>query len=49
MKTPISEQIKLWAKELGFDAVAFTRAELPAGTDENLDQFLNKNYHGDMA
>jgi len=34
---------------LGFDAVRFTRAELPAVAGENLTQFVSEGRHGDMA
>lgn len=48
MKTRISEQIKDWAYELGFDVVGFAKAELPEQTDAHLDTFLSRDYHGDM-
>lgn len=40
--------IALWAKELGFDTVAFAKAELSPRHAENLSGFLSENRHGDM-
>lgn len=48
MKTPISDAIRLWAQELGFDAVAFTPARLPEQTSQELEGFLDEERHGDM-
>lgn len=42
------ESIKAWAKELGFDAVAFAKASLPEPHGEQLDEFLADERYGDM-
>lgn len=43
------EQIIAWAKELGFDAIGFTKATLPKNASAGLNAFLANEYHGDMA
>lgn len=48
MKTPTSDAIRLWAQELGFDAVAFTPARLPEQTSQELEGFLEEERYGDM-
>lgn len=37
------------AKSIGFDTIGFCNADLPDAIEENLDQFLFNNYHGDMG
>lgn len=48
MKTPISDAIREWARDIGFDAVAFTPARLPEHHAEELEGFLAEDRHGDM-
>lgn len=42
------EKITVWARELGFDAVAFAKAQLPLSSATDLEQFLEQGRHGDM-
>jgi epoxyqueuosine reductase len=42
------DAITAWARELGFDAVAFAKAALPTSHADNLQQFLKEERHGDM-
>jgi epoxyqueuosine reductase len=42
------EQIRVWARELGFQQVGVSDADISAHA-EHLQQWLEKNYHGDMA
>lgn len=48
MKTPISDFIRHHAQLLGFNAVRFTPAHLPAQNAEDLRNFLHEGRHGDM-
>lgn len=43
------DSITQWAKELGFDSVGFTKAELPDDAAPNLFQFIDQHYHGEMG
>jgi epoxyqueuosine reductase len=45
MKTRISEK----AKSLGFDAVGFTVPFVSSATQEGLQEFIQRGYHGDMG
>jgi epoxyqueuosine reductase len=45
MKTLISSK----ARELGFDAVAFTTPDLPEGSAQGLAEFLDLGHHGEMG
>src|SRR5689334_8387915 len=43
------EAIKERAREEGFDAVGFARAEAPRDSGEALASYLERGHHGDMA
>ncbi len=45
----ISEAIRARAREEGFDAAGFARAEAPHGAGEGLAEFLARAHHGDMV
>ncbi len=49
MSDAIKKLIISKAKAVGFDTVGFCAAELPLETSENLHNFLNQGYHGDMG
>lgn len=42
-------QISDKARELGFDTIAFTAPQLPAGAAQGLQDFIGANHHGDMS
>jgi len=41
--------IRTKARELGFDAIGFTRADLPPESRAHLQDFLATGQHGEMA
>ncbi len=43
------ESVRARARDLGFDVVRFTRAEIAARTKADLKNFLIEGFHGDMA
>ena len=45
----LNDDIRRQAAALGFDAVGFSAAELPARVGDNLQHFLAEGRHGDMA
>lgn len=47
--TNIRERIRDKALDMGFDSVAFTRADLPPEVENRLAEFLKAGRHGDMA
>lgn len=49
MAAPAKHILIELAKTHGFDAVAFSAATLPQQTSDQLQDFLSRNYHGDMA
>jgi epoxyqueuosine reductase len=49
MSEALSAAIKRQAAELGFDLVAFAPARLDAQAQQNLSEFVRRQYHGDMA
>ena len=44
----ISQQIKTWAKELGFQSCGISRPQLGAEQEARLQQWLDAGYHGEM-
>ena len=44
----IRNQIKAWAKELGFQACGISRPQLGAEQEQRLQQWLDAGYHGEM-
>lgn len=48
-KVEISQKIREKAKELGFQAVGFAKAEALKEFKEKLDDWLEKNYHAEMG
>jgi epoxyqueuosine reductase len=49
MTDPVREAIRDRALALGFDAVGFTGAQLPAEARNALGEFIARGYHGDMG
>ena len=45
--TTLTEQVKTWAKELGFDGVGITDTDLTVH-GQHLQEWLANNYHGEM-
>lgn len=45
----LKERIRREAQSLGFDAVGFSRADLPEKAGNRLAEFLSQGLHGDMA
>src|SRR5258705_186036 len=43
------DAIRVRAREVGFDAVGFARAQAPQGSAEGLAAFLGQRLHGDMG
>lgn len=44
-----ADQIRLWAAELGFTAVGFSRAERLETEEQRLEQWLSEGRHGEMG
>ena len=42
-------EIILESKKLGFDAIGFAKPDLKSEAKGNLNDFLENNYHGEMA
>ncbi len=45
----LTEKIRIWARELGFQAMGVSKAEVPERDVEHLKQWLAKGFHGDMG
>ncbi|USE37221.1 tRNA epoxyqueuosine(34) reductase QueG [Endozoicomonas sp. SCSIO W0465] len=43
------ENIRTWARELGFQEIGITEAKIPDHDVKHLEAWLDKGYHGDMA
>lgn len=48
-KDQYSQNIKIWARELGFDYCGITKAEPLEEDKKRLEAWLNKGYHGSMT
>lgn len=44
----IAENIRQWSRELGFQAVGFTRAEVPAAETDRFQAWLDKGFNGEL-
>ena len=46
--TVLREKIRIWARELGFQAIGISEAKIPERDIQHLRDWLAKGYHGDM-
>ena len=44
----LTNRIKAKAKDLGFDKIGITKAEITENEKQNLDLWIEKNYHASM-